>query len=235
VEVFEVNGVRLAANVAGREDGTPLVLLHGAGFDKSTWDAITPAFAATHRTYAVDLRGFGESGRPGMYSFEAMRDDLLNLLDMIGAERFDLIGHSMGATVAWLIAEELAQRQPDRIAHLVIEDSPPPRPGRERRDLGARPDPEPPFDWDAIVAIVDQLNDPDPRWWDGIRTVTAPILLLAGGSESYVPQQALAEALALLHDGRMVEIGVGHHIHRDAPGRFLAPVTDFLVGPVSPP
>lgn len=224
MDFFDVNGVRLAAEVTGAAGARPLVLLHGGGRDKSTWAEIAPAFAGTHRVYAVDLRGFGDSDRPGSYSFTQLRDDVLGLLDLLGADRVDLIGHSMGGTVAWLVA----QARPGRVGRLVIVDSPPPKAGGEPIVLGARPEPEPPFDWDAIVAVIGDLNDPDPSWWDRIGDVTAPTLLLAGGAGSHVPQHLLTEALADLKDGRLVEIPVGHNLHTDAPERFLAEVVPFL-------
>jgi 3-oxoadipate enol-lactonase len=153
-----------------------------------------------------------------------MRDDVLGLLDVVGADRADLVGHSMGGSVAWLVA----QKQPERVAHLVVEDSPPPKQGMERPVFGGRREEEPPFDWDAIVAIRRELDDPDPQWWDRLDLVTSPTLLLAGGSHSHVPQHLFAETLARLRDGRIAEIPVGHHIHRDAPERFLAQVIPFL-------
>lgn len=52
--------------------------------------------------------------------------------------------------------------------------------------------------------------------------------MLAGGPESHVRQQSFADALALLPDGRVHEIPVGHHIHEEAPEEFLAAVTPFL-------
>lgn len=224
MEFFDVNGIRLAAEVSGAPHAPHLVLLHGGGRDKSVWADIAPAFARTHRVYAVDLRGFGDSDRPGDYSFTLMRDDVLGLLDLLGVDRTDLIGHSMGGTVAWLVA----QAQPDRITRLVIVDSPPPRTGSDPIVLGPRPEPEPPFDWDAIVAIIEDLNHPDPSWWDRIGEVTAPTLLLAGGAASHVPQQLLADAAAELKDGRLVEVAAGHNLHLDATEEFLAEVVPFL-------
>jgi pimeloyl-ACP methyl ester carboxylesterase len=155
-----------------------------------------------------------------------MRDDVLGLCDAIGADRFDLIGHSMGGTVAWLVA----QLAPERVARLVIEDSPPPKPGLTRMPLRERPDGELPFDYDAWAAIIGQFNNPDPQWWYGIAKVTAPTLMLAGGAGSHVPQELFAEALAMLPDGHLVEIPVGHHIHAEAPEAFLAQVIPFLTG-----
>lgn len=224
MEHFEVGGVRIAAEVTGAEGSMPLVLLHGSGSDKSSWDAVAPAFASTHRVYAVDLRGYGDSDRPGKYSLAAMRDDVLGLLDVLGAPRTDLVGHSMGGAVAWLVAQE----QPGRVAHLVLEDTPLPKPGPAGRIAPVRPAVDPPYDWNAVAAVVAELNDPDPRWWERIAAVSAPTLLLAGGPSSHVPQHLFAEALALLPDGRITEIPVGHQIHRDAGDRFVAAVAPFL-------
>jgi pimeloyl-ACP methyl ester carboxylesterase len=222
---FHVNGVQLAVHISG--DGTmPLVLLHGGGLDRTTWDTVAPAFAATHTVYALDQRGFGLTERTGQYSYELMRDDVLGLADVIGADRFDLIGHSMGGTVAWLVAEQ----SPERVAHLVIEDSPPPKPGLSPMPLRERPEGELPFDYAAWAAIIGQFNDPDPQWWYGIAKVTAPTLMLAGGAGSHVPQELFAQALAMLPQGQLVEIPVGHHIHAAAPEAFLAQVIPFLSG-----
>lgn len=225
IQHVPVNGIRLCVYVTGNPMGTPLVLIHALGLDKSSWDEVAPAFAGTHHVYAADMRGFGDSDRPGRYSYEDMRDDLLGMLDAIGAERADIIGHSMGGWVAWLVGEA----QPERIAHLVVEDSPPPRRGaRLPRTPPAEPPEEVPFDWQALLAIAAQVQDPDPDWWDQAAAVTAPVLMLAGGQASHVPQHLFGEALALVPDSRIQQIPVGHHIHQEAPKDFLAAVVPFL-------
>lgn len=223
MRLIDVNGTRLALAVSGEPDAPPVVLLHGAPNDKSAWDAVAPTLARGHRVYAVDLRGFGGSDRSGAYSFELMRDDVAELAKALGAPRYAVIGHSMGGTVAWL----LAQWHPDRISHLVAVDS---APSKEASviDPGPRPNPEPAFDWNALTAILDQLADPDPAWWAGMSAVTAKTLILAGGPTSHAPQQLLHDAHAAVPGSRLVEIAVGHRIHRDAPDRFLAEVIPFL-------
>jgi 3-oxoadipate enol-lactonase len=225
LEHIAVRGIQLAADVTGDPAGRPLVLIHALGLDRTSWDEIAPAFAATHRVYAADMRGFGESDRPGQYSYQDMRDDVLAFLDVIGADDVDLIGHSMGGGVAWLAAEA----QPGRLAHLVVEDTPPMRRGaRPFRIPPAEPPEDVPFDWEALLALTAQLLDPDPAWWDRLPTVTAPVLMIAGGPESHVQQQWFGDALPLLPDGRLHEIAVGHHVHAKAPDRFLEVVKPFL-------
>jgi len=225
LERFAVRGIELCAEVSGEPGATPLVLVHALGLDKSSWSGIAPAFASSHRVYAVDMRGFGDSSRPGRYSYEDMRDDVLALLDTIGADRLDLIGHSMGGGVAWLVAEA----QPGRLAHLVVEDTPPMRHGARLFRIPPEEPPEDvPFDWRALLALTDQFQNPDPAWWDQVADVTAPVLMLAGGPDSHVAQQSFGAALPLLRDARVHEIPVGHHIHENAPDRFLEVVLPFL-------
>ena len=218
------DGLTLAYAEAGSPDAPPMVLLHGGGNDHTAWDQVLPAFAQTHRVYALDLRGFGESGRPGAYSFELMRDDVLGFLDALGLDRVVLIGHSMGGNVAWL----LAQDHPDRLTHLVIEDVAPNRPGDEPVTIFPRPDEPLPFDYDALAAIFGQLNDPDPAWTTRLTEVTTPTLIVGGGEESHVDQARLAEIAASLPDGRLVTIPVGHRVHSTAPDEFVAAVQQFL-------
>ena len=225
VQRFAVRGIELAADVTGDQARRPLVLIHALGLDRTSWDEIAPAFAATHHVYAVDMRGFGDSDQPGQYSYEDMRDDVLALLDVIGATDIDLIGHSMGGGVAWLVAEA----QPGRLAHLVVEDTPPMRHGaRPFRIPPAEAPADVPFDWQALLDLTAQFQDPDPAWWDQLSAVTAPVLMIAGGPDSHVPQQTFADALPLLRDARLREIPVGHHVHANAADQFLDVVMPFL-------
>lgn len=87
-------------HVSGAADAPALVLLHGLGDDASTWDVVGAEFARHFRVLAIDQRGHGLSDRPGAYSFELMRDDVLGVLDQLGLDRVNLLGHSMGGTVA---------------------------------------------------------------------------------------------------------------------------------------
>lgn len=107
---------------AGDSHLPPLVLLHALGTDAQDWDEVALMLAERYHVFALDQRGHGESARPGVYSFELMRDDLKAFADALSLERFTLIGHSMGGTVSFLFAE----KWPDRIERLVIEDTPPP-------------------------------------------------------------------------------------------------------------
>ena len=204
-----------------------MVLLHGGGNDHTAWDGVVDSLAQTHRVYALDQRGYGDSSRPGAYSFELMRDDLLDFLDALGLGRVVLIGHSMGGNVAWLFAQDHG----DRLTRLVIEDVAPNRPGDARIDFPPKPDDwDRPFAYEALAAVMAQLNDPNPAWTTGLARITTPTLVIAGGDKSHVNQARLAEIVASLPDARMVTVPVGHGVHYDAPDEFLAAVQEFLAG-----
>lgn len=208
----------------GERAASPLVLLHGMPSDATTWAGVAGELAAGHRVITLDQRGHGASARTVTYSLEEMRDDLRQFADALGLDRFVLGGHSMGGTVATLFAE----RYPDRLAGLILVDSPPPD-GSGAFDPGPRPDGDLPYDWAVVPAILAQLNDPDPAWWAELPAITAPTLVIGGGLTSPVPQQLLAKLADLVPDATLVTIeGAGHAVHRTRPAEFLATVVPFL-------
>jgi 3-oxoadipate enol-lactonase len=125
----------LACRETGAPEARPLVLLHGLTSDGSVWDEVAAHFGDRHRALVPDLRGHGRSPHPGTYSFELMRDDVLVFLDELALPEGTLIGHSLGGVVAYLPAA----RHPDRVARLVLAETPPPVPLNRppRRHAGA--------------------------------------------------------------------------------------------------
>ena len=91
-----------------------------------------------------------------------------------------------------------------------------------------------PFDWAVVPAIVGQVNDPDPAWWDRLTDITAASLIIAGGPESHVPQDKLAEVADRIPTCTMLTIPAGHHVHEARPEEFTAAVLAFLRAQPSP-
>ncbi|MEU5718313.1 alpha/beta fold hydrolase [Streptomyces sp. NPDC020403] len=218
----DVGGIRLAYEVSGPPDDPPLVLLHALGENAIDWEQVVPALARSRRVYALDLRGHGRSDWPGNYSLELMRADVLRFLDALGPGPVDLIGHSLGGIVAYL----LAQDHPQRVGRLVLEDVPAPRPREPSTPV--RPDGELTFDWEMVLAVKPQLDRPHPTWLERLSGITAETLVLAGGPRSHVPQEGVAELARRVPGGHLVTIPVGHLIHRAAPEAFTDVVAAFL-------
>ncbi|WP_424185227.1 alpha/beta fold hydrolase [Actinokineospora sp. G85] len=223
-----VGTVVLGHRETGDPTANPVVLLHGLGSNASTWDKTASALAdAGHTAIALDARGHGDSLPATAYTLDLMTADLLAFLDRRGLPQVDLVGHSMGGAVAHL----LAARHPTRVRRLVIEDmAPPPHTPPDPPHDAPPPDPPQPvdFDWRLVAPILRQVNTPDPQWWALLPAITAPTLLIAGGPASHVPQDLLHESAKAIPDARVVEINVGHHVHREAPEEFTQALLSFL-------
>jgi len=118
-------GVTLNVQTGGARDGEPIILLHGFPESHRTWRAVAPDLARDHFVVAPDQRGFAGSDKPegvDAYRTETILADLIALADTLGVDRFTLVGHDWGGAIAWLAA----LRHPDRIARLVIANSPHP-------------------------------------------------------------------------------------------------------------
>ena len=101
----------------GRGD-TTLFLIHGFGESLFTWRAVVDPLAAHHyRVVAIDLPGFGGSGKPSaVYSVDSMTARLSNFLDRYIPGPVIVVGHSMGGQ----LAASLALARPDRINAAVL-------------------------------------------------------------------------------------------------------------------
>jgi pimeloyl-ACP methyl ester carboxylesterase len=131
------DGVRIAVFRSG--DGPPLVLVHGATADHTTWRTSGPLLAARHTLHAVDRRGRGASGdgnpdRP--YTIEGEFDDLAAVVDAVATESglpVDVVGHSYGGRIGLGAALRTAN-----LRRLVCyEGAPPAGAGRGYQDADA--------------------------------------------------------------------------------------------------
>jgi 3-oxoadipate enol-lactonase len=217
-----IGGILVSYEVTGDPAAPPMVLLHALGERGSDWAPVAAAFAERYRVYALDLRGHGDSDWPGDYSFQLMRDDVIGLLDHLALRKVVLIGHSMGAVVAYLVSIA----RPDLVARLITEDAPPPF-VRENPVRGKPAGPLP-FDWPVVPAIINQVSQGDPETWDLLKTITAPTLIIAGGAESHIPQAQLDAAASRIPACTLVTIPAGHHIHTERPTSFTETVLTWL-------
>jgi len=117
---LNLNGRSVFAATGGPEFDPSLptlLFVHGAGFDRTTWQLQTRYFA--HHGYgvlAVDLPGHGRSDGPALDSVTALADWLVEFLSSASVEKASLAGHSMGA----LACLSAAARHPSRVANLAM-------------------------------------------------------------------------------------------------------------------
>ena len=101
--------------------GPPLLLLHGFPQNRALWAHVAPELAISRTVVCADLRGYGASSKPhdvADYSFREMGRDQLALMQHLGFDQFDLVGHDRGARVA----HRMALDTPERIHSLAVMD-----------------------------------------------------------------------------------------------------------------
>ncbi|HEV2160515.1 alpha/beta fold hydrolase [Bradyrhizobium sp.] len=109
------DGCRLCVETTG--SGKAIVLIPGLGGAASFWSAMAPGFADGRRVISYDHRGAGRSDRPdGAYEIEILAEDLIDMLDALGIERADLVGHSTGGAIAQVVA----RNHPARVGKIVL-------------------------------------------------------------------------------------------------------------------
>ncbi|HVF20353.1 MAG TPA: alpha/beta hydrolase [Mycobacteriales bacterium] len=117
-----VGDIRLHVVAHGAGPGLPLLLLHGLPTTSYLWRDVQRDLEHSHRTFAPDLLGLGASERPsaGRYDLASQADLMLRLLDELGVDRVGVVGHDVGGAVA----VHLTALAPERVAALVLVDSP---------------------------------------------------------------------------------------------------------------
>ena len=131
LEQFEIleterQGVRLHARMcrhAGGQ-GQALLLLHGHPQTHAMWHRVAPVLARHFTVVTMDLRGYGDSGRPAAdaghvaYSKREMALDALHVMQHAGFARFQVLAHDRGARVA----HRLAVDHPHAVERLLLLD-----------------------------------------------------------------------------------------------------------------
>src|SRR5262252_5025224 len=102
---------------------TPVLMMHGFARNALFWNRWVPAVAEMHRVYRPDLLGCGLSDRPPAgyrYTPETIGAQVLAVLDALSLRHVHWVGESSGGIIGLL----LAAAHPDRIASLVLCNTP---------------------------------------------------------------------------------------------------------------
>jgi 3-oxoadipate enol-lactonase len=114
-----------------------ILMLHGTAESGMAWYKWVPHFARRFRVVRPDMRGFGDSTpmpQDFAWTLDLVVEDLLRLMDSLGAQQFHLIGAKLGGT----IARALAGRHPERVITLAAVGTPPPTRARTDEMVAAR-------------------------------------------------------------------------------------------------
>lgn len=193
-----VNGLNMYYEIHGT--GHPLVLLHGSYMNIDlNWSRLIPDLAKSRKVIALEMQSHGrtaDTDRP--LSYAALADDVAGLLKHLHIGAADILGYSLGATVAL----ETAIRHPQLVAKLVFVSSVFRHDGwlKEVRNIFDMLAPEF-FEQTPLKSEYDRLA-PDPGYWkafvtkvatfdrqpfdlgaDKIRTLTCPVFIIKGDND----------------------------------------------------
>jgi haloacetate dehalogenase len=104
--------------------GPPLLLLHGYPNNHVLWYAVAARLAEHYHVVLADLRGYGDSSLPEPgpnlinYSLRVMAEDIIEVMDNLGHQRFFLVGHDRGARVS----HRMCLDHPERVMKLSLLD-----------------------------------------------------------------------------------------------------------------
>ncbi|GAC1656390.1 MAG: alpha/beta hydrolase [Candidatus Dormibacteraceae bacterium] len=103
--MLQANGLNFSILAAGPRNGPVALLLHGWPEGKESWEPQLAALAeAGWRAVAPDLRGYGGTDAPAgleAYALAHLVADVGGLIEALGADRVDLIGHDWGSLIGW--------------------------------------------------------------------------------------------------------------------------------------
>jgi pimeloyl-ACP methyl ester carboxylesterase len=186
------NGETLAYVPLGDPKGPPVVLIHGYTDNARDWVPLVPYLSPHFRLIVVDIRGHGRSGKPECcYTRFDFAYDIKLLLDGLGIQRADIVGHSLGS----IIAQTLAEYWPERTGKVVLISS----------SAGSRPGAPPSKVLDGYLTAIRQLKEPiDPdspfmmAWWSSPTPVDADFMRRQRQDSAAIPVRVW---LAVLEQG----------------------------------
>ena len=220
-----INGINMYYEVHGRQDGVPLVLLHGGGSTiEVTFGNVLPALAGRRRVIALEEQAHGRTtDRNTPVTFESSADDVAALLRHLQVDPADVFGFSNGASVAL----QVAIRHPELVRRMVFASSFTKRAGAQPQfwefmkhaDFSNMPQPLK----DAFLKVnpdaqqLRTMHDKDAARMQGftdvpdaaVRSVRAPTLIVLGDQDIVTLEHAL-ELTRLISGARLLILPGGH-------------------------
>lgn len=216
-----VNGIKVYYEVYGT--GKPVVLLHGAFMTiEGNWSQLIPELSKTRKVIAIELQGHGHTQfSERKLSHATLASDVEGVMDHLKIDSADVVGYSMGGSVAY----KFAIQSPKRLRKLVIISSTYKSSGWLPEVTAAFKSWKPEFFTNTPMKTAYDAVAPDKTKWskfidqmiafapepfdfgdDNIAKIKAPVLIIAGDNDG-LDKVELAKTYKLLGGGVIADMG----------------------------
>lgn len=250
--IINIQGINLNYIVEG--EGEPIVVLHGWGANMDTVRPIINVLNESHRVYALDLPGFGDSEEPkeAIDSFQ-YAEMVREFMSKMGIEKASFIGHSFGGKLSII----LSSKYPELVKKIVLVDSAGLIPKRGPKYYikvysfkALRTIYKSLFFWmkdeKRMEKFYKKFGSDDYRDSTGVmrqilvkvvnenlqpllKDIKAPTLLIWGDKDDATPlYMAKIMEREIENSGLVVFEGAGHYSYLDDYGRFVAVIKSFF-------
>ena len=210
-----VNGIKIYYEVYG--EGRPIVLLHGAFYTiEMNWGQLIPELSKTRKVIAIEMQGHGHTPfSDRKLSITTLASDVEGLMDYLKIDSADVVGYSMGGSVAY----QFAVQSPKRLRKLAIISSTYKSSGWLPVVNGAFKDFKPEFFDNTPIKTAYDAVAPDTTKWrkflaqmfafakepfdvgdSNIAKIAAPVLIISGDNDG-LDKVELAKTYQLLGGG----------------------------------
>ena len=110
-----VNNVKINYVEQGSGDEA-VIFVHGYSGALGNWKYVLEQLPKEYHAYALDLRGHGQSGKPGSYQLTELAEDIYAFSRELGIKEFTYVGHSLGGKIGYKFALD----HPDVLKAMVL-------------------------------------------------------------------------------------------------------------------
>jgi pimeloyl-ACP methyl ester carboxylesterase len=177
MSAITIGGDLIHYEVLGR--GRPVILLHGWLGSWRYWVPTMQQLQTKYRVYALDLRGFGDSGKnPQKYTLDHQVQLVFDFMRELGLPKAAFIGHGLGA----LVASEFARLYGDKVPRMLLVSAPLFDPGGLDTRIPAG----------RLVPLTD--NKPQPPSGDAVKPLAPEATIMNAGTAMRAALQEAARA-----------------------------------------
>lgn len=227
--------IKLFCTDNGNENGRPpMILLHGNGGNSSSFFYVVNHFMKKRRVITVDTRGHGCSPRgEGAFTLKRFADDLKELTDGMGIDKFDVVGYSDGGNIAMLFA----LKYPEKVNSMVLNGANMFPEGLEEKDLkwitksyksakkALRRNPQNVKAREMYELMSLMVKEPHITS-EELSTLDIPTLVLVGSRDAIKPEHTRLIANSI-KGARLCTVEGGHNIVKTNPLEYIGALENF--------